>query len=142
MIDSLTQLSIQALVIQRIQSFAQFNDLGEFQALSDLFTDDAEYARPSQPREIIQGKDRILASFLNRPIRKTRHIVSNIMISCHSIDQVSAHSQIILFIADSDHSDQFSQMMVGGFNDELILQKEQWYFKKRVGYLDFKNNLI
>ncbi|MFH3799517.1 MULTISPECIES: nuclear transport factor 2 family protein [Acinetobacter] len=140
--DILTQLSIQALVTQRIQAFAQFNDAGQLQALSDLFTDDAEYARPSQPNDFIQGKAQILASFQNRPIRKTRHMVSNILITDYSNDRVSVHSQIILFIADPDHPEQFNQMMVGGFNDELILQQGQWYFNKRAGYLDFKKNLI
>lgn len=96
MMDILTQLSIQALVTQRIQAFAQFNDAGQLQALSDLFTDDAEYARPSQPNDFIQGKAQILASFQNRPIRKTRHMVSNILITDYSNDRVSVHSQIIL----------------------------------------------
>lgn len=135
------QLMIQAAITQRIQSFAQLNDAGQFQTLADFFSEDAEYARPSQPEDILRGKSQILASFLNRPARKTRHVVSHVMIRCHSAEQVSAHSQILLFIADQEHPDQFNRLMVGGFHDELILQQRQWYFKKRIGYLDFAKTL-
>jgi 3-phenylpropionate/cinnamic acid dioxygenase small subunit len=140
--DFLHQLRIQHTVTDMIQRYAQLNDAGDYYALTALFNHDARFVRPSQPQEMIQGKDCILQSFLNRPKRKTRHMVSNITVELQSETEVSAHSQIILFLAHTDHSAEFNQISVGGFHDQLVCIQGQWLFQQRLGYIDFSKQLL
>lgn len=135
--DLLRQLLIQHTVTDMIQRYAQLNDAGDYYALAALFNHDASFARPSQPQELIQGQDQILHSFLNRPKRKTRHMVSNITMKLHSETEVTVHSHIILFLANADHAEEFNQISVGGFHDQLVYIHGQWLFQQRLGYIDF-----
>ncbi|WP_343594639.1 nuclear transport factor 2 family protein [Acinetobacter sp.] len=130
-------LQTQKQIEHQIRYFAYLNDQKQYSNLVQLFTDDASYARPSQPDQIITGKTDILDSFINRPQKPTQHVVGNILLDQQSEDLVIAHSQIVLY--SGNEQQQCSMMVIGGFHDKLVRQNDQWLFLERRGFVTFNH---
>ncbi|MFV5475245.1 nuclear transport factor 2 family protein [Acinetobacter baumannii] len=128
-------LQIQTDIEHLIRYFAYLNDQKQYETLINLFSEDSTYARPSLPDVILSGKTEILDSFVNRIQKHTQHVVANILIDQQTPDLVIAHSQIILYNGN-DHQN-IEMMVIGGFNDEIILDNQYWKFKKRRGFINF-----
>jgi pimeloyl-ACP methyl ester carboxylesterase len=62
---------------QQIHRYAQLNDAAAVAELCRMFTEDAIFARPSDPDHPIHGRAAIRASFEARPPRRTLHVESN-----------------------------------------------------------------
>jgi ketosteroid isomerase-like protein len=124
---------------QLIRRFAWLNDAGHYEQLAALFTEDGLFARPSQPDTPVFGREAILAAFLARPPRYTRHVVSNILVDLIGGDRAVALSTVLLYVAD--HSDgapphpSTGPVMVGTFEDALVKRDGNWFFASRFGSL-------
>lgn len=134
---NLPNFSTQSQIEHVIRLFAYLNDQKNYSKLIQLFTDNASYARPSQPDQIMTGKTDILDSFVNRPQKQTQHIVGNILLDQQSSNLVTAHSQIVLY--NGNEQQQLNMMVIGGFNDKLVFENDQWLFLERRGFVHFSH---
>ncbi len=135
--------AIEVDVERLIKLYVNLNDAQDWQAVADLYTDDARFARPSKPGEFIEGREAILASFLARPPRAQRHVIANIVVDVDSATTARGLSVIVLYQGDPAAPDELPAMsadspLVGTFTDRLVLTEYGWRFAERVGGLDFR----
>jgi ketosteroid isomerase-like protein len=126
-----------------IKLYVNLNDAQDWQAVADLYTEDARFARPSKPGEFIEGRETIHASFLARPPRAQRHMIANIVVDVDSATTARAFSVIVLYQGDPAAPGELPAMsadspLVGTFTDRLALTEDGWRFAERVGGLDFR----
>jgi 3-phenylpropionate/cinnamic acid dioxygenase small subunit len=115
--------------------FAQLNDDARWDALAELFTDDARFTRPSDPTRPIIGRAAILQAFKSRPAGPARrHLVANPQIT--QADATTVHAScysIVLAAQDDTHG----TVTLGGFHDHLIRTERGWRFQSRAGFTFF-----
>jgi len=134
---------IQHECAQLVLRYAHLNDLGDWHNLAATFTEDATFARPSAPDDIIYGRDDILQSFLARKSGRSVHVVTNIMVTALSLDEATSRCTIQLFPATSTADDEIASHgretpVIGGSADRLRLENGRWLFAERRGYLTIK----
>lgn len=110
--------------------YANLNDAGRWADVVALYAPDGRMARPTAPDEWTQGHDAILAAFLARPARKTRHICSNVVIDVLSEREATGTSAMLLFTGDPSPK-------VGSFHDRFVRIEAGWRFAERRGSLTF-----
>ncbi|MBO0750144.1 MAG: nuclear transport factor 2 family protein [Porphyrobacter sp.] len=135
--------AIEADVERLIRRYVNLNDAQDWQAVADLYTEDARFARPSKPGEFIEGRAAILASFLARPPRAQRHVIANTVVDVDGPASARAFSVIVLYQGDAASAGELPAMsadspVVGTFTDKLVLTEDGWRFAERVGGLDFR----
>jgi hypothetical protein len=135
--------AIEVDVERLIKLYVNLNDAQDWQAVADLYTDDARFARPSKPGEFIEGREAILASFLARPPRAQRHVIANIVVDVDSATTARGLSVIVLYQGDAAAPGTLPAMsadspLIGTFSDRLVLTADGWRFAERVGGLDFR----
>lgn len=113
-----------------VSLYANRNDAARWHDVAMLYAPDGRMARPTAPDEWIAGRDAILAAFLARPPRATRHVCSNIVIDVLGPDEAVGESAMLLFTGDPAPK-------VGSFHDRFILTGEGWRFAERRGSLLF-----
>ena len=113
-----------------IAHYANLNDAGRWAEVAALFAPDGRLARPSSPDVFIEGREAILAAFLARPARTTRHICSNIVVEVAGPDDASAESAMLLFTGEA-------APLVGSFHDRFVRTDAGWRFAERRGVLTF-----
>ena len=146
MTDGLTEderRAIEADCERLIKRYVNLNDAQDWQAVADLYTEDARFARPSKPGEFIEGRAAILASFLARPPRAQRHAIANIVVDVDGPAAARAFSVIVLYQGEAAGPGEMPAMsadspLVGTFTDKLVLTPDGWRFAERVGGLDFR----
>lgn len=57
---------IEQSCIKLVNQFANYNDAMRYEELAELFTEEASFARPTDPENYTVGKEQILAAFLNK----------------------------------------------------------------------------
>jgi hypothetical protein len=137
---------VEALVIERaceklIYEFAEAIDLRSDAHLANLFTEDATYARPTDPNTVISGRDTIVKTFEARPGgRVTRHICSNVRIVVDSPTRAHGVSRVVLIAGPSEPPahPQFgyqadTRQLIGEFDDEFVKTPQGWRFSSRRG---------
>ncbi len=137
---------IEALVIERaceklIYEFAAAIDARNDAHLANLFTEDATYARPTDPNTVISGRDIIVKTFEARPGgRVTRHICSNVHIVVDSPTRAHGVSRVVLIAGPSEPAPhpQFghqadTRQLIGEFDDEFVKTPRGWRFSSRRG---------
>lgn len=125
-----------------INLYASLNDAGRWHEVAALYTEDAVMARPAAPDTLVTGRDAILASFLSRPARVTRHICANIIVDVVGEDEAWAQSAILLFTG-ADAGGGLPRLdpgppKVGAYHDRLVRTDEGWRFAERRGSLLFQ----
>lgn len=136
----------EVLVIERaceklIYEFAEAIDLRNDRHLEKLFTEDATYARPTDPNTIISSRAAIVNAFEARPGgRVTRHICSNVRITVESATLAVGVSRVVLYAGPTEPAahPQFgfkadARVLVGEFDDEFVKTPEGWRFASRRG---------
>ena len=123
--------AIEADCERLIKRSINLSDAHDWDAVAALYTEDARFARPSQPGVFIEGREAILASFLARPPREQRHVVSNVVVDVEDAGHARAFSVIVLYQGEA-------APMVGTYTDRLVRTVEGWRFAERVGGLDFR----
>jgi ketosteroid isomerase-like protein len=122
----LAEREIERLILD----YAAHNDASDWDAVAAMFVDNGRVSRPIAPDDFTQGREAILAAFKARPLRKTRHIVSNIRVDVGG-NTATASSQILLFTGPD------MAPLVGSYSDVLTHDGNGWRFVERRGSLDF-----
>jgi hypothetical protein len=137
--DDVARCVVQSQCEQLVLKSAQLADLQAHEALTALFTPDAELSRPGT--EPILGHDAILASYRSKsPDRITKHLILGTLFDHVTADAVSAVSQVLLWTAEaSDISGPFgrpakNKAIVGEFVDEFILVDGGWRIRRRTAH--------
>ena len=135
------RLAIEWECARLVNLYANLNDAGRWHEVAALYTEDGAMARPAAPDALISGRDAILASFLSRPARVTRHICSNIVTEVLGEDEARSESAILLFtgaqVADGLPRLDPGPPKVGAYHDRLVRTEEGWRFAERRGSLLF-----
>ncbi|CAE6843452.1 hypothetical protein R69746_07029 [Paraburkholderia aspalathi] len=136
------EAAIRDICERQILKFARLNDAGEHQALAAMFTETGTFARPTDPDNFVQGRDTIFVFFRDRPARRTRHIMTNILVEVESAERAHAHSLVTLFVGpEKSETLQCDAVLVGDFHDRLEKVGDRWLFAERRGNLTFKSEL-
>ena len=135
--------AIEADCERLIRRYVNLNDAQDWEAVANLYTEDARFARPSKPGEFIEGRAAILESFLARPARAQRHVIANTVVEVESPTVARAFSVIVLYMGDAAEDGGLPAMdakspLVGTFTDRLVCTPKGWRFAERVGGLDFR----
>ena len=135
----LIEHSCQKLILQ----YARLNDEGRWEDVAALYTDDATFARPSAPQELLVGKAAILESFKSRGHRITQHIVTGTLVDVVDHQTATAISTLQLFIGEETDgapvpAHKLATPFLGEFHDRLTLTEEGWRFTQRRGALTIK----
>ena len=141
--DPIDRMLIEHECQKLILHYTHLMDCGEWESLAATFTEDAIFARPSSPDDVIHGRDNILASFTARPAGITEHVVTNIMVTVISDTEAAARSTVLLFPGKAEPGDKVASHardmpVVGHFVDRLRLENDRWLFSTRRGYLTIK----
>ncbi|WP_242098596.1 nuclear transport factor 2 family protein [Sphingomonas sp. CROZ-RG-20F-R02-07] len=132
-ISAPTKAALEHEVARQIHRFAQLNDDHAHDALSDLFTIDGSFARPTDPDRPVVGREQIRAFFHNRPARRTKHFMTNVVVDLQGETMATARSYILLFAGDAGDI-----MLAGEFHDVLVREDDGvWRFRSRRGSLTF-----
>src|SRR4249920_2472395 len=85
-----------------IIDFATFIDSGQSARLGELMTEDATFARPTNPGAVVSGAAAILAAFAARPkTLVSQHLNLNIRIRQTGPDSADGFSIVVLYLADA-----------------------------------------
>jgi ketosteroid isomerase-like protein len=132
----------KAAIAELITRYAALNDAGDWDGVAALYTDDGRMSRPTAPEDFIAGRAAILAAFRSRPLRATRHIVANVLVTLESETEARATSQILLFTSTSAGEGlpvrSAAPPLVGSYRDRLTRTNDGWRFLERRGSLDFR----
>jgi hypothetical protein len=122
-------------VTQLIHRATALSDAEHWEALAELFAEDALFVRPSAPDQPIRGRAAILDSLRARPARAARHVISNTIVDIGSNVEAHATSTILLFagppmegLARADR-----RIAVGNFDDDVRKIGSRWLFTRRFG---------
>jgi ketosteroid isomerase-like protein len=124
-----------------IHLYAMLNDVGDFQAMAEMFTDDGVFARPSQGDVLIHGKAAILQAYTARPARFTRHLISSVVVTVEDADSARAHSYLSLHTGQPGEGlprPAEPAYLIGDFKDHLVRRDGVWKFRERLGSLALK----
>lgn len=140
-LSDLEVVSIERACERLINEFFEAIDLRNDAHLHNLLTEDATYARPTDPNTVLSGRDVIRKAFESRPAgRVTRHTCSNIRITVDSATRAHGISRVVLYAGPTEppaHA-QFgfkadARQLIGEFDDEFVKTPEGWRFSSRRG---------
>lgn len=123
--------------------FTALSDRQEWQAACALLTEDAIFARPTDPDNPLVGRTAIQAAFEARPsTRITRHICTNLVTTARSETQVFGQLYALLYTGDkNDDGDAVmvadDKQLIGEFEDDYVRTEHGWRIAKRVGRIIF-----
>ena len=126
-----------------IKHYVNLNDAQDWPAVAALYSEDARFARPSQPGVFVEGREAILASFLARPARAQRHVIANVVVEVEDESHARAFSVIVLYMGDVPEGGGLpvqdpKSPLIGTFTDKLVRNRDGWRFAERIGGLDFR----
>ena len=121
-----------------IKRFAVLNDENAYDEMVGMFTESGQFARPSQPEDLLTGKAAILEAFKARPLRISRHFISNIMVDIVDQNSANAISYVLLYTAPTNSTESKPPYLIGRFKDQLERVDGQWLFRQRLGSVDLR----
>ena len=125
-----------------IHHYAMLNDAGDFHAMADMFAEGGGYSRPTAPDVFIRGRDKVLESYLARPPRHTRHMITSVVITVQDADNATGHSYLALHTGKPGEDGAVGQAdpayLIGDFKDTFVRDAETWKFMERRGTLAMK----
>ena len=133
----------RAAIAELITRYAVLNDTADWAAVAALYTQDGRMSRPTAPDEFISGRAAILAAFMARPRRASRHVVANVLVTLEGEDRARAASQILLYTGTAAEDGGLpilsaASPLVGTWQDIVAKTPEGWRFAERRGSLDFR----
>jgi len=123
--------------------FIAASDRQDWEAMCGLLTEDAIFARPTDPDNALHGREAIRAAFESRPAdRVTRHFCTNHVVTVRSPTEASGTLYALLYTGDaaSRASQGFvadGRQLVGEFDDEYLLTDAGWRLASRRGRIVF-----
>jgi len=144
--DEALAWTARAAIAELITRYAALNDLGDWEALAALYTEDGRMSRPTAPDEFISGRAAILAAFRSRPRRASRHIVANVLVTPEDDARARASSQILLFTGTAAADGGLPLLsaappLIGSYADTLVKSAQGWRFTERRGSLEFRTSV-
>lgn len=124
-----------------IHHYAMLNDAGDFPAMAALFTADGAFARPTDADNLMRGRDAILAMYLARPPRFTRHMITSVVITVDDADNATGHSYLSLHTAPAGGpapAQADPSYLIGAFHDRFVREDGVWKFAERRGSLSMR----
>jgi hypothetical protein len=144
MIKDTNITAIELACARLVNQFAVYSDLGRYDELAALFTEDGRYARPTEPTNFVEGRSNLLASLKARPKdRLTRHLVTNILIEVTSLTTAKGFSYVTQYAGTTDkpaatHGWRANpSQLVGEYTDDYVLTPDGWKIRQRSGKLIF-----
>jgi len=138
--DAIQHLLIGQECQRLIHRYAYLNDERDFDALIELFTDDAILYRPSAPATPLVGREVILAAFRSRPADlRTFHLCTDVIVDVEDPEHALARSRVVLLSGARSDSETGIVDVVskppapGTFQDRLRLTAQGWKFSERRG---------
>jgi ketosteroid isomerase-like protein len=117
-----------------VVAYGYLNDARDFDALIDLFTEDATLYRPSAPERAIVGRAAILAAFQARAADlSTFHVCSDILVDIEDAASAAGRSRILML--SSARGAAVTAPSAGTFRDRFRLTADGWKFSERCGAL-------
>lgn len=110
---------------QQIRRFALRNDGHDHDGLAAMFTVDGSFARPTDPTNIIRGRENIRVFFRDRPKRATLHYITNTVVDLRGDHGAIAESYVLLATG--------GETISGRFYDRLDRENGEWLFVERRG---------
>jgi len=124
-------------IVRLVTRYAMLNDDGDFAGVAALYVEDGRMARPSGGEPIV-GRDAILQSFLARPPRTARHIITSILPEIVSDTEATCRSTMLLHAGAAGDLPAKAKgpALLGGFRDRLVRTPDGWRFVERTGTVD------
>ena len=128
---------------QLVLKFIAHGDRQEWVAMCELLTEDASFARPTDPDRPIEGRANIRLAFESRPTdRITRHICTNIIVAAISPTRATGTQYALLFTGNAANSGAagvvaYQRQLVGEFEDDYVLTDGGWRIASRKGRVIF-----
>lgn len=123
--------------------FTAHNDRQEWDEMCSLLTEDATFARPTDPDNPLKGRAAIQAAYEARPANRiTRHICTNMIVTAMSPSQASGTMYALLYAGAEDNRGDLGivaddRQLVGEFEDDYVLTEEGWRIDCRRGRIIF-----
>lgn len=124
---------------QLVRRFANLNDERDHERLAALFTDSASFARPFDPDNPIVGQKNIMILFRDRPLRLSRHFMTNTVIDVISPTRAQGRSYLLFFSSMDAEAPRpvkaEPEIHIGQYDDVFVLTPSGWRFQERRGSL-------
>jgi phosphonoacetaldehyde hydrolase len=136
--------SIARACEQLIYRAAHCTDAERWEELADLFAKDGQLLRPSDRNNPLVGRSTILASLHARPSRTTRHVLNNIVVDVKSATAAHISSTVTLFLSATAPLTlpvKGQKILVGHFEDDVVLRDGAWCFARRDGSMALEFDL-
>lgn len=134
--DDIQKLVIEQACRRLVLEFAKYNDDWDHEALAALFVEDCEFARPLDPDLPYFGREKLHALFRDRRPRRTRHVMTNILITVVSETEARGNSYVTM-LSSADATGKGPRegegIFVGAFDDVFVRTEAGWKFKARYG---------
>jgi hypothetical protein len=123
--------------------FMALNDQKKWHDMCALLTDDASFARPTDPDNPISGRAEIQAAFEARPAgRITRHICTNMIVTVESAEKATGTMYALLYTGAADNQGDLGviadeRQLLGEFYDDYVRTEDGWRIAKRSGRIIF-----
>jgi len=125
-IDAAERRAIEADCARLIALYFNLVDRSDWHGAAALYADDGVMIRPTAPNDPVSGRAAILASFLARPPRVTRHVGGNIVVDVDSATEAHGETAMLLFNGPG-------MPLVGSFHDRFVRTPDGWRFAERRG---------
>ncbi len=138
------QIEIDRACERIVYAYSRALDLGDMNAVADLFAEGGSMARPMAPEQVIQGREAIRAALLTRPkTLLTKHLASNVMIDVESRDAARGISCLTMISTTPppDGKPPFisaGPVYFGEFKDRYVRENGVWKFLERRGSIQMK----
>jgi hypothetical protein len=119
-----------------------FSDQADFGKLSELFTDDALFIRPTMPDVEFRTRGDILAAFRKRPPITVQHQINNCVVDVQSPTEASGICVLSFLMApgtDEPLPRIGGPLHFGEFRDRFVLTSDGWKFAERRGRMVLKS---
>ena len=124
-----------------IRQFVNLSDKYEFDAMGELFTENAVFVRPSDPGNAIVGRDVIVAAFKKRPQMVIMHMVTNHTVEILNPAEATGYNYVS-FQGATNVDDPLplvsGKTLYGEFVDRYVLTDAGWKISERRGKLLLK----
>ena len=123
--------------------FTAHNDRQEWDEMCSLLTENATFARPTDPDNPLKGRAAIQAAYEARATdRITRHICTNMIITAMSPSQASGTMYALLYAGSTGNPADLGlvadgRQLVGEFADDYVLTEDGWRIDSRRGRIIF-----
>lgn len=142
-LSPLDRLVAESECLKLINRFLVLSDDREWDAVTELFTDDGVFGRPTDPANPFHGKEAIRAQYHARPAGKlNRHFVANAVVDVQSATEAKGFSYVLLYLGAPDEAGgpaKADAQLIGAFEDRFVKVGEVWKIKSRIGSLTMKS---